>query len=53
MNGVYGWADDDLAFVPGCIVKTDDVACHMGGDPVEEIGENMRWLRDGTPPPGC
>jgi pimeloyl-ACP methyl ester carboxylesterase len=88
VNGVYGWADDDLAFtrpwgfdvseitvpvlvrygltdvlvprahgdwlaahVPGCIVKTDDVAGHLGRDPVEEIGEEMRWLRDGTPPP--
>lgn len=90
VNGVYGWADDDLAFtrpwgfdvsditvpvvirygitdvlvprahgdwlaknVPGCIVKTDDVAGHLGRDPVEEIGENMRWLRDGTPPDGA
>lgn len=88
-NGVYGWADDDLAFtrpwgfdvsevavpvlvrygstdvlvprahgdwlaanVPGCIVKVDDVAGHLGGDPVEEISEEMRWLRDGTPPAG-
>jgi len=86
-NGVYGWADDDLAFtqpwgfdvseitvpvlvrygstdvlvprahgdwlaahVPGCIVKLDDAAGHLGGDPVEEIGADMRWLRDGTPP---
>lgn len=87
VNGVYGWADDDLAFtqpwgfdvseitvpvlvrygstdvlvprahgdwlaahVPGCIVKLDDDAGHLGGDPVEEIGADMRWLRDGTPP---
>lgn len=90
VNGVHGWADDDLAFVrpwgfdvseitvpvlvrygitdvlvprahgdwlaahvPGCIVKTDETAGHLGGDQVEEIGENMRWLRDGTPPPGA
>lgn len=89
-NGVYGWADDDLAFlrpwgfdvseitvpvlirygitdvlvprahgdwlaasVPSCIVKTDDDAGHLGSDPVEEMGENVRWLRDGTPPPGA
>jgi pimeloyl-ACP methyl ester carboxylesterase len=85
-NGVYGWADDDLAFlqpwgfdvseitvpvlirygitdvlvprahgdwlaanVPGCVVKIDDAAGHLGRDPVEEITENMRWIRDGTP----
>jgi pimeloyl-ACP methyl ester carboxylesterase len=86
VNGVYGWADDDLALirpwgfdvseitvpvlvrygtsdvlvpsahgdwlaahVPGCIVKIDD-AGHLGRDPVEEIAEDVRWLRDGTPP---
>ena len=86
VNGVYGWADDDLAFtrpwgfdvseitvpvlvrygitdvlvprahgdwlaahVPGCIVKIDDDAGHLGRDPVEEISEEMRWLRDGAP----
>jgi len=86
VNGVYGWADDDLALtrpwgfdvseitlpvlirygtsdvlvppghgewlaanVPGCIVKIDD-AGHLGRDPIEEIGESVRWLRDGTPP---
>ncbi len=86
VNGVYGWADDDLAFirpwgfeiseitvpvlirygitdvlvprahgdwlaanVPGCVVKIDDTAGHLGRDPVEEITENMRWIRDGTP----
>jgi pimeloyl-ACP methyl ester carboxylesterase len=37
------------AHVPGCIVKIDD-AGHLGRDPVEEIAENVRWLRDGTPP---
>ena len=87
VNGVYGWADDDLALtrpwgfdvsevavpvlirygstdvlvprahgdwlaahVPGCIVKIDDDAGHLGRDPVERISEEMRWLRDGTPP---
>jgi pimeloyl-ACP methyl ester carboxylesterase len=86
VNGVYGWADDDLALtgpwgfdvseitvpvlirygtsdvlvppghgewlaahVPGCIVKIDD-AGHLGRNPVEEIAEDVRWLRDGTPP---
>jgi pimeloyl-ACP methyl ester carboxylesterase len=89
VKGVYGWADDDLAFtrpwgfdvaeitvpvlirygitdvlvprahgewlaghVPGCIVKIDDDAGHLGRDPIEEITEGMRWLRDGTAPPG-
>jgi pimeloyl-ACP methyl ester carboxylesterase len=41
------------ANVPGCIVKLDDVAGHLGGDPVEEITEEMAWVRDGTPPPGA
>jgi pimeloyl-ACP methyl ester carboxylesterase len=86
VNGVYGWADDDLALtgpwgfdvseitipvlirygtadvlvprghgdwlaahVPNCVVKIDD-AGHLGRDPVEEIAEDVRWLRDGTPP---
>jgi pimeloyl-ACP methyl ester carboxylesterase len=38
--------------VPGCLVKVDDVAGHLASDPVQEITENMRWLRHGTPPPG-
>ena len=37
------------AHVPSCVVKIDD-AGHLGRDPVEEIGEEVRWLRDGTPP---
>jgi pimeloyl-ACP methyl ester carboxylesterase len=37
------------ANVPSCIVKIDD-AGHLGRDPVEEIAEDVRWLRDGTPP---
>lgn len=41
------------ANVPGCLVKVDDVAGHLGGDPVEQITEEMRWLRDGTPPAGA
>jgi pimeloyl-ACP methyl ester carboxylesterase len=86
VNGVYGWADDDLALtgpwgfdvseitvpvlirygtadvlvppahggwlaahVPNCVVKIDD-AGHLGRDPIEEISEEVRWLRDGTPP---
>ena len=39
------------ANVPGCVVKIDDVASHLGSDPVQEIGEQVRWLRDGGPPP--
>ena len=39
------------ANVPGCVVKIDDVAGHLGSDPVQEIGEQVRWLRDGEPPP--
>ena len=37
------------ANVPGCVVKVDD-AGHLGGDPVEAIAEDVRWLRDGAPP---
>ena len=40
------------ATVPGCVVKVDDVAGHFGSDPELEIGQNLRWLRDGVPPPG-
>lgn len=38
--------------VPGCVVKVDDDAGHLGSDPTEEIAETVRWLRDGVPPPG-
>ena len=38
--------------VPDCVVKVDDVAGHLGSDPEQEITENVRWLRDGVPPPG-
>ena len=37
------------ANVPNCVVKVDD-AGHLGSDPVKEIAEDVRWLRDGTPP---
>jgi pimeloyl-ACP methyl ester carboxylesterase len=40
------------ANVPGCVVKVDHTAGHMGSDPEQEIAENLRWLRDGVPPPG-
>ena len=40
------------AHVPGCVVKIDDEAGHMGADPEKQIAENMRWLREGTPPDG-
>lgn len=38
------------ASVPGCLVKVDGVAGHMGTNPEEAIAENMRWLREGVPP---
>jgi pimeloyl-ACP methyl ester carboxylesterase len=40
------------ANVPGCVVKVDDTAGHLGEDPEQEIAENVAWLRDGTPPAG-
>jgi pimeloyl-ACP methyl ester carboxylesterase len=40
------------AHVPGCIVKVDDVAGHVGTDPEVEIAELVGWLRDGEPPTG-
>ncbi len=40
------------AHVPGCVVKIDDDAGHMGTDPATEIAANMRWLREGVPPAG-
>ena len=36
--------------VPGCVVAIDDVAGHLGADPVQEITGDLRWLRDGVPP---
>lgn len=35
------------AHVPNCVAKVDD-AGHLGRDPVKEIAEHVRWLRDGT-----
>ena len=40
------------ANVPGCVVKVDGGAGHLGADPTEEIAESARWLRDGVPPDG-
>ena len=40
------------ANVPGCVVKVDGGAGHLGADPVEEIAETARWLRDGIAPAG-
>ena len=40
------------ANVPGCHVKVDEIAGHMGEDPEQEIRENVQWLRDGVLPPG-
>ena len=48
--GVHGeWL---AANVPGCLVKVDDVAGHFSSDPEQDIGENLRWLRDGLLPAG-
>jgi pimeloyl-ACP methyl ester carboxylesterase len=38
------------ANVPGCIVKIDGAAGHLGIDPETQLAENFRWLRDGIPP---
>jgi pimeloyl-ACP methyl ester carboxylesterase len=38
--------------VPGCIVKVNDVAGHMGANPEQEIAENARWLSAGIAPDG-
>jgi pimeloyl-ACP methyl ester carboxylesterase len=35
------------ANVPGCIVKINDDAGHLGADPEQEIAENARWLSAG------
>jgi pimeloyl-ACP methyl ester carboxylesterase len=40
------------ANVPGCVVKVDDESGHLGADPVTQITQNMRWLREGEPPEG-
>jgi pimeloyl-ACP methyl ester carboxylesterase len=40
------------ANVPGCLVKVDDVAGHLGSDPEQEILENARWLSAGIAPEG-
>ena len=38
------------ANVPGCVVKVDAVAGHMGMNPVEEITQNCGWLSSGVAP---
>jgi pimeloyl-ACP methyl ester carboxylesterase len=40
------------ANVPGCIVKVNDTAGHLGANPEEEIAENTRWLSAGIVPEG-
>jgi pimeloyl-ACP methyl ester carboxylesterase len=40
------------ANVPGCIVKINDSAGHLGADPEQEIAENARWLSAGIAPDG-
>jgi pimeloyl-ACP methyl ester carboxylesterase len=40
------------ANVPGCIVKVDEVAGHMGTDPEQEIVDNALWLSEGVAPEG-
>jgi pimeloyl-ACP methyl ester carboxylesterase len=39
-----------VANVPGCIVKTNDVAGHLGANPEQEIAESARWLSAGIAP---
>lgn len=39
------------ANVPGCLVKVDGVAGHLGSDPAEEISEQLLWLSTGVAPP--
>jgi pimeloyl-ACP methyl ester carboxylesterase len=41
------------AHVPGCVVKVDGEAGHLVADPEQAIAEEVRWLRDGVPPPGA
>jgi pimeloyl-ACP methyl ester carboxylesterase len=38
--------------VPGCIVRVQEGG-HLGLDPVTEITENARWLKDGVVPAGA
>jgi pimeloyl-ACP methyl ester carboxylesterase len=38
--------------VPGCTIKVDNTAGHLGDDLEQEIAENIAWLRDGIAPPG-
>jgi pimeloyl-ACP methyl ester carboxylesterase len=38
--------------VPGCIVKINEGAGHLGASPEEEIAENARWLSAGMAPDG-
>jgi pimeloyl-ACP methyl ester carboxylesterase len=40
------------ANVPGCLVKVDSVAGHLGSNPEDEIAEQLRWLSKGVAPPG-
>jgi pimeloyl-ACP methyl ester carboxylesterase len=40
------------ANVPGCIVKIDGVAGHLGVDQALEITEHLRWLASGVEPDG-
>lgn len=40
------------ANIPGCVVKIDETAGHLGSDPEQEIAEEAAWLREGVPPPG-
>lgn len=41
------------ANVPGCLVKVDGAAGHLGADPEEEIAENIQWLSAGVRPDGA
>ena len=40
------------ANVPGCLVKVDGAAGHLGASPEEEIAETARWLSAAIAPDG-
>jgi hypothetical protein len=60
-GGTYGMTDMFVppshgewlaANVPGCIVKINAAAGHLGANQEQEIAENARWLSAGIAPDG-
>ena len=41
------------ANVPGCLVKVDGIAGHLGLNAADEITEHLRWLSSGVVPDGA